>query len=121
MTRIDQTVDSLIRMQEEGTLDHDSTISVVLTFVEKVVPRVLAMFKGEAHEAKRKAIATSIRLTIWAIMPFPKFQEYMALEEMKAIDEMAKSYQEKGEVEISEEAYNKLFKSPTEVPRDIYK
>ncbi len=116
----DSTYERLTTASKEGKItDHDAIISAVLTFMERVIPKILACYRGDAHENKLRGVASSLRIMIWSIMPFDKFQEYMARDEMKILDIMANEFQTKGEVDINNDVLQGLFKND-DVPKNIY-
>lgn len=116
----DKTFDALIKANDENILQKDDLINFVLTMVERIVPKILKSYKGEAFERKRLGIAISLRVIISSIMPYEKFQEYMSMKEMHGVDELIKMVETKGEAESETDAIDSLFKRD-DTPRDIYK
>lgn len=114
----DHTYDRLVDETKKGRVkDHDALISATLAFVELVIPKILRCYKGEAYENKCKGIAASLRVTIWSIMPFDKFEALMARDEMKILDVLVKDLVDKGEVEGDD--LQGLFKNDS-APTHIY-
>jgi hypothetical protein len=114
-----QTYNRLIEAGKNKTVtDHDAIISSVLEFVERVLPKILACYKGEEYENKCKGIAASLRISISSIMPFDKFMQLMELKEMKILDILIKDLEHKGEAD-DENKLGDLFKK-TDAPRHIY-
>jgi hypothetical protein len=104
------TTDENQRKTLDVVTDLDEIVKAVLTFVERVVPKVLACYKGEEHELRAKAIAMYLRVTISAIMPFDKFMRLMELEEMKAIDHLVEIVIDADKLDIEPNSFEALFK-----------
>lgn len=117
----DRAVEELIKANNEHKLDHDGAISFSLVFVEKILPKILNAYKDDAiaYEAKRRWIATSLRIVISAVMPFDKFMEYMNTKEMKSIDVIVKALEEGGAFNFDDSRLDDLFKPPGPAP-NIY-
>lgn len=114
--------DTYNRLTEAGkqktVTDHDAIINAVLSFIERVIPKIVSCYEGEEREKKCKGIAASLRVMIWSIMPFNRFMEYMEKDEMKILDIIVKDIEDKGEANIDPEKLDGLFKK--DEPKHIY-